>query len=141
MPSWLMSTVYRDQGSGIRVKQLSLIPALLLRILPEEPCGHGEANEDYGAAKDGLRDAAGHAGRGVAADCAGDHGEKAVAPDDLSVEDEEDEGDAVGHGGGDHFKPVDFVQILKAEEGENGDDDETCAGAEVADVDADGDGA
>ncbi len=66
---------------------------------------------------------------------------KAVAPDNLTVEYEENERDSVGHGGGDHLERVDLVQVLVAEEGEHRDDEESRAGAEVADVEADRDGA
>ena len=66
---------------------------------------------------------------------------QAIAPHHLPVEDEDDEGDSVGHGCRHNFECIDFVQILIAEEGEQRDDQESGAGAEVADVKADGDGA
>src|SRR5580692_7949179 len=95
----------------------------VLSILPEEPSGHGEADEDYEPAQHWLRNAAGEAGGDESADGAGDHGEKAIAPDDLSVENEEDKGDAVGHGSGDDFEGVDLVEVFEAEERELSDDE------------------
>ena len=87
--------------------------------------------------------AGGSCGRGaprIAADGAGDHGKQAVAPLHLAADDEDEERDAVGHGGGDDLEGIDLVQVLKAEEREQGDDEESGAGAEVADVKADEDG-
>src|ERR1035437_233773 len=113
----------------------------VLACFPEEPCGHGEADEDDDATEDGLGNQAGKPGGGVAADGAGHHGEKAVAPLDLATDHEGREWDAIGHGGGDYFEGVDLVQVLETEEGEQGDDEEAGSGAKVADIEADHDGA
>src|SRR5579862_10053681 len=101
-----------------------------LTLLPEKPGGHAEADRDDGGAEDGLGNLAGEAGGGVSADRAGDHGEQTVAPYDLAIEDEDQECDSVGHGGGDNLQCVDLVEVLEAEEGEQGDDEESCARAE-----------
>ncbi len=49
-----------------------------------------------------------------------EHGQQAIAPDDLSADDEDEEGDSVGQGAGDDFEGIDFIEVLEAEEGEQG---------------------
>src|SRR5208283_5017349 len=90
--------------------------------------------------EDGLGNHASKAGGGVSADGAGDHSEQTIAPNDLAIDHEDDEGNTVGQRGGDYFEGVDLVQVLVAEEREEGDHKEAGPGAEVADVEADNDG-
>ena len=116
----------------------SSIPNCLVLLLPEKPGSHRKADEDYGSSEDLLGYALGEASGDVSADGAGNHGHKTVAPDDLAVDDEENKGHTVGQRGGDDLHGVDLVQVLPAEEGKRGDEQEAGAGTEVSDVSADG---
>src|SRR5271166_4312280 len=122
MPSWLITSVYRDQGSG---------------ILPKEPPCHRQPDENHQPAQDRLRHLAGKARRTVAADGAGDHGQQAIAPLHLAADDENEERHAVGHGGGNDLEGVDLVQVLKTEEGQKRNEQKAGPGAKVANVEAD----
>ena len=49
------------------------------------------------------------------------------------------ERDAVGHGGCDNLESVDLIQVFKAEQRKQGDDEKSRAGAKISDVKADDD--
>ena len=84
-----------------------------------------------------MGDHAGKAGRGVAANGAGDHGQQAVAPNDLAVHYKDNKSDTVSQSGGDHFEGIDLMQVAVAEERKKGNEEKASAGAKVADIKAD----
>ena len=63
---------------------------------------------------------------------------QAEAPLDGAADDEGDDGHAVGNGGDDDFKGVDFGDVLDAAESEGGHGEQAGSGAKVADVIGDG---
>src|SRR5271154_5667989 len=78
----------------------------------EEIDGDGEAERDDERPQNLVADAAGIARAGVAADGTRDHHVPAEAPLDGSVDDEGDDGDAVGSGRDDDLKRVDLGETL-----------------------------
>src|SRR5579859_275553 len=103
-----------------------------LSRLPEEVCGHAQPDHYDASTQDGLRNLPREARRRISADCACDHGEQAVAPDNLAIDHEKHKRDSVRHCGGDNFERVDLIQVLVAEERKKSDDQKAGAGTEVA---------
>jgi hypothetical protein len=76
--------------------------------------------------------------KNIPSDGAGEHGQQAVAPDNLTAHATKiTTGDAVGQCGGDHLESVDLVQVLIAEQREHRDEQKACAGSEVANIKTD----
>src|SRR5277367_1856376 len=100
----------------------------------EEVDGDGEAERDDEGAQNFVADAPSVARAGVAADCAGDHHVPAESPLDSSVDDEGDNGNAVGGGGDDDLERVDLGEPLDSAKSQRGHCEQAGPGAEVADV-------
>src|ERR1700739_1189467 len=104
---------------------------------PEEICRHAQPDCHHSSAQKWLGNFSCQARRGVAADGAGDHGQQAITPNHLAIDHEKHEGYTVSHRGGNDLQRIDLVQILVAEKRQQGDDQKSGAGTEVADIETD----